>query len=272
MPSRSRPTPSKGVSGSKRQAAQQVARATQASRNAAPTTKVAAPVQSAGRAQEPKRSATAVVSPVGSDDSNTIRTRRAQREQAQVLAYQQRSTAGRRKKVTLIAAISVVVAVVIGVAIYAIVQNAQPAVPLPEVYQNPSASGQHVPEGSAVHWDYNPPSSGPHYPSPAPWGPYFSGLVPGTWVHNLEHGGVVILYNCPTPCAALQTQLQGVYDQIPIEPQFNEKKIVITPYAGLDHLLRVQAWGWTMPLDSVDTTLIDAFYRVHVDKGPEQIP
>lgn len=44
------------------------------------------------------------------------------------------------------------------------------------------------------------------------------------------------------------------------------------PYANLDHLFRVQAWGWTMPLDSVDTASINAFYQEHVNKGPEQIP
>ena len=59
---------------------------------------------------------------------------------------------------------------------------------------------------------------------------------------------------------------------MPYDGQFNEKKVIITPYANLDHLVRLQAWGWTLPLDTVDTAAIDAFYHEHVNKGPEVIP
>ena len=147
-----------------------------------------------------------------------------------------------------------------------------PSVTSNETQQPPTAAGIHVAEGSTIQYQYTPPSSGPHYPSPANWGVYPQELAPGTWVHNLEHGGIVVLYRCPTACTDLQTQLQTLYSQLPQEQQFQERKVIITPYANLDHLLRVQAWGWTMPLDSVDSTAIDAFYQKHVDKGPEQIP
>jgi len=147
-----------------------------------------------------------------------------------------------------------------------------PTVRLNQTEQPPSAAGIHVAVGSSIQYEYNPPSSGPHYPSPANWGIYPQALPPGTWVHNLEHGGIVLLYQCPSSCADVQAQLQTVYSQLPQEQQFHERKVVLTPYANLDHLLRIQAWGWTMSLDTVDTAAIDAFYNEHVDKGPEQIP
>jgi hypothetical protein len=147
-----------------------------------------------------------------------------------------------------------------------------PGVKLNETQEPPSAAGIHVAEGSVIHYDINPPSSGPHYPTPASWGVYPQALATGTWVHNLEHGGIVVLYQCPTTCAALQAQMQDLFTQTATESQFQERKLVTTPYPGLDHLIRVQAWGWTMPLDSVDTAAINAFYHEHVDKGPEQIP
>ena len=167
---------------------------------------------------------------------------------------------------------SLLLAVVVVVAL--IVRNVQasPGVKLNEIRQPPTAGGIHVAEGTSIHYDYNPPSSGPHYPSPASWGVYPQALAPGTWVHNLEHGGIVVLYQCPSSCTALQAQLQALYTQMPFDGQFQEKKVIITPFSNLDHLLRVQAWGWTMPLDTVDTAAIDAFYREHVNKGPEVIP
>jgi len=148
----------------------------------------------------------------------------------------------------------------------------KPAVLKGEVQQTPSASGIHVAAGTTIHYDYNPPSSGPHYPTPASWGVYPTALAPGAWVHNLEHGGIVVLYQCPSTCTNVQAQMQSLYTQMPFDGQFNEKKVIITPYANLDHPVRVQAWGWTMPLDTVDTAAINAFYHEHVNKGPEVIP
>ena len=44
--------------------------------------------------------------------------------------------------------------------------------------------------------NYNsfPPSSGPHFQTPAPWGIYEEPIKQTILVHNLEHGGIVIQY------------------------------------------------------------------------------
>src|ERR671937_1678402 len=82
--------------------------------------------------------------------------------------------------------------------------------------------GQEIPdEGTANHidpsttWTYKfyPPTSGPHYSvqgvAPANW-QTIGNLVEGQFVHNLEHGGIAIPYNCPTSqdCTTLQNQLE----------------------------------------------------------------
>src|SRR5579864_3213956 len=52
---------------------------------------------------------------------------------------------------------------------------------------------QHIQPGAQhVAYNSNPPSSGPHYPSPTPWGIKDSEVVDETLVHNEEHGGVII--------------------------------------------------------------------------------
>jgi len=69
--------------------------------------------------------------------------------------------------------------------------------------------GTQVPdEGPATHIDpsttatykFYPATSGPHYAqpvAPVPWRTV-STLVEGQYLHNLEHGGIAILYNCRT--------------------------------------------------------------------------
>src|SRR5438309_1483095 len=58
----------------------------------------------------------------------------------------------------------------------------------------PNEGWTHVPEGSAIAYRHNPPASGPHYPV---WARYriHAQVVPrGYWVHDLEHGALVLLY------------------------------------------------------------------------------
>ena len=52
----------------------------------------------------------------------------------------------------------------------------------------------HVPEGSAIAYVHNPPASGPHYPVWLRYEEFTSAQARGYWVHNLEHGAIVMLY------------------------------------------------------------------------------
>ena len=147
--------------------------------------------------------------------------------------------------------------------------------------------GTQVPdEGTASHidpsttWTYKfyPPTSGPHYSvqgsAPVPWKTVDT-LVEGQFVHNLEHGGIAILYNCPSgnDCTTLKNQLQNyVQNLAPAEPQFGEVKLVMTPYTrGMQKKIALVAWHYVEFLDSYDQAEITRFYENHVDQGPEQI-
>ncbi len=45
-----------------------------------------------------------------------------------------------------------------------------------------------------VNYNSYPPSSGPHFQTPAPWGIYEEPINQKILVHNLEHGGIIIQY------------------------------------------------------------------------------
>ncbi|HYM50988.1 MAG TPA: DUF3105 domain-containing protein [Candidatus Limnocylindrales bacterium] len=152
-------------------------------------------------------------------------------------------------------------------------------------YSGPTLGTQVADEGTPSHidpattWNYKnyPPTSGPHYAQPdgpAPW-QTDQAMREGTYLHNLEHGGIAILYNCPSgsDCTTLKNQLDAyVQNLVPAEPQFNEYKIVMTPYArGMTHKVALLAWHYIQFLDGYDQNAITKFYEDHVNQGPEHI-
>jgi Protein of unknown function (DUF3105) len=147
----------------------------------------------------------------------------------------------------------------------------------------PDEGRNHVDPSTTPTYKSYPPASGPHYSAqgiaPVPWQTIAtpsSPLVEGQYIHNLEHGGTAILYNCPSgsDCTTLVNQLQNyVQNLAPAELQFNEVKLVMTPYSrGMGtHKVALVAWDYIEFLDSYDQAEITRFYENHADKGPEQI-
>lgn len=140
--------------------------------------------------------------------------------------------------------------------------------------------------------DFNhyPPSSGTHYGDlVVPWGVYTdvntiplpSGLtfanisIEGMFVHNLEHGGVVFLYECPNnACPELQAQFQTLYDKAPLDDRFNSRKILALPYDAdkLDTPIVALAWGHQWNTNTFDEATLLQWNKRFVNQGPELAP
>jgi len=114
-------------------------------------------------------------------------------------------------------------------------------------------------------YDDLPPAGGDHNPCWAEWAVYDTELPDENWVHNLEHGGIVYLYDCPGGCEAEVAELQEIFDSR------EAGTVIVTPYAGLDGGFAVVAWGWRMVTDCFDRPAFDAFYDDHVDQAPESV-
>ena len=107
-----------------------------------------------------------------------------------------------------------------------------------------------------------PPAGGPHNPCWAAWGVHTEPVPDDNWVHNLEHGGVVFLYNCPDGCdadvegmTALATDLGGF--------------ALLTPYGDMDDKFAAVSFGMRLLTDCFDESAWRAFYEEHADHGPE---
>ena len=137
----------------------------------------------------------------------------------------------------------------------------------------------HVDPSTAPTYKFYPPASGPHYSAqgiaPVDW-QTIATLQEGQYIHNLEHGGIAILYDCPsgTDCTTLKNALENyVTNLAPVEPTYHEVKVVLTPYSrGMQKKVALVAWDYIEFLDGYDQAEITRFYENHVNQGPEQIP
>jgi hypothetical protein len=108
-----------------------------------------------------------------------------------------------------------------------------------------------------------PPTSGPHDPCWAPWGVHETEVRTENWVHNLEHGGVAFLYDCPEGCDAEVAELAAFVN--------GHSWALLMPYADGHKKFSVVAWGTRLESACFDMDALSAFYETHVNRAPESI-
>jgi hypothetical protein len=134
------------------------------------------------------------------------------------------------------------------------------------VQEMPDEGRDHVPEGTEVDYDSEPPTSGPHYPNWAPAGihnqnPPADELL----VHNLEHGHIVIFYE---PSLVTDESVQKI-SELTDEYDGQWDAVLAVPRPEMDVELTLTAWTYKMELEEFDEELIDAFVDAYRGKGPE---
>jgi hypothetical protein len=206
---------------------------------------------------------------------------RAGRRETQRRRYEEQTTLQRFR--TPIIAIAVI-AVVVGVSAFVFTSASAPVfactsidtVQQPAEGQlgqiQPDMGNQHVNQGDKITYPLCPPASGKHINksgygplSPRVYGPD-DNSVPNGWVHNLEHGGLVLLYSCDkgacddASLAALKDFSAGfppsTICQIPagtVGPVVARFEQMPTRYAAL-------VWNRVLYLDELDSAKVYEFY------------
>jgi Protein of unknown function (DUF3105) len=135
----------------------------------------------------------------------------------------------------------------------------------------------HVNPPQRIQYNHNPPTSGCHYnlgygTAPIQTGAYDREVQPEYWVHNLEHGYIVVLYNCPSGCQQQFTQLRQWYKGLPADPTgvVPYAKVVILPYAEMSVPFAALSWDWYDPIPVFSVKEVQRFYANHVGHGPER--
>ena len=121
----------------------------------------------------------------------------------------------------------------------------------------PIASREHIPDGQkALDYNSDPPTSGQHYDVPAEAGFYNEAPADETLVHNLEHGHVVIYYNCELisveECEPLKQQIKNSMSEAGLVRETRTIKLVAVPRPGMPNLITYTSWGRLYRADAFD--------------------
>jgi hypothetical protein len=121
---------------------------------------------------------------------------------------------------------------------------------------------------SPIAYESVPPISGPHYGTIANWAVYTEPLRYEQVLHNLEHGGVAIYYQCEQACPALVTQLEDI-----VAPYLaSGRKVLLLPnvptwkplynrpyHQDMETRIAVTTWHQIEKYNEVEPTKIQAF-------------
>jgi len=126
------------------------------------------------------------------------------------------------------------------------------------------------PSGTSPQWNTDPPTSGPHYATPAIFGRYEEELEPARVVHNLEHGGIFILYGNKVPDSTVE-QLIGFYDD-------HKTGTIMAPLNHLGEKFALGAWVVDGDIDNAflakctrfDQGAVSSFFETLQFRGPER--
>jgi hypothetical protein len=149
-------------------------------------------------------------------------------------------------------------------------------------YVQPDMGNSHVAVGTSVKYTYCPPASGRHYnqpgtagPIPArPYGPN-DVVIPEGWVHNLEHGGLVILYK---GAEADQAALRALYDAVPVspvcgfQPGGNAPGPVVARFDDMAWPYAALVWDRVLPMETLDQAAVLQLYATYGERtNPEKL-
>lgn len=161
---------------------------------------------------------------------------------------------------------------------------------------------------AAYQYNSNPPTSGPHLPTWVKAGVYDRPQSEGEFIHALEHGYVVVSYNCNvhlTEISNFQFLISKIYaheeegasqsadfvdPMIATGSAVNESegckmlvknltdlanrkklwKLIVVPRPQLDTTIALTAWNYVDKFDQYDAGRIERFIDYHRDQGPEK--
>lgn len=134
----------------------------------------------------------------------------------------------------------------------------------------PEASTTHVStcNSSACGNGLNPPTAGPHCPYPLSCQSYDTEQAPCFWIHNLEHGHAVFLYDCPDGCPDEIAKLEAARNQAKVGSN-GVRRALISPASGLPNRIAAIVWRRAYLADSADPDALRCLLQFQDQDAPE---
>ena len=140
------------------------------------------------------------------------------------------------------------------------------------------------------------PTSGDHFEDWTRAGVYDIPKEDGNLIHSMEHGYVIMSYNCDkkvtgyrlqgtvyahegeddeitesTGSASLSGDCHKLVDQLKaVYEKKGKRKLIVVPRPQMDSRIVLTAWNWIDKFDSFDEKRIENFIDTHRDQGPEK--
>jgi hypothetical protein len=111
-----------------------------------------------------------------------------------------------------------------------------------------------------VYPDY-PPAGGPHDPCWADWGVHDAPIPTERWVHNLEHGGIVYLYDPDAIEEGALSELQRFVSE--------HNRTLLAPAPDLPTPFAALAWGYRLLSSCVDLAVVEQYWTERFGLSPE---
>jgi len=131
-----------------------------------------------------------------------------------------------------------------------------------KVEEFPIEGREHVPIGTSVDYQTNPPTSGNHLAQPKEWGIFTNEIDDMQAVHSMEHGGIWISYQ------DINEEEIAVLEDIGKQ---NSQSTLVSPRSGNDNKIVVASWGKVMRLEIVDKALIQKYIDTYKNQSPEKL-
>lgn len=142
----------------------------------------------------------------------------------------------------------------------------------------PNFGATHHPVCTKLTYETNPPSSGDHWNIWAAFRSYTDPVPREMYVHNLEHGAIVMAYACGASCPEVPVAFEDAADAFGVDPlcagkpnSAKRSRIVITPDPLLDEPIGLAGWRATYVATCVDPPSLLDFVEKHYANGPENI-
>lgn len=139
------------------------------------------------------------------------------------------------------------------------------------------SAATHLPPCTPFDYPFLPPSAGPHFSVWANFGTYAAPVPWGFLVHAMEHGGVVLAYNCATSsdCDAVRTEFQAIIDARGVDPLCRMEdwpnRIIVVPDPTLSVPIAAVAWRNVYEATCLDPTSLRAFVDAHYGMATESL-
>jgi len=145
----------------------------------------------------------------------------------------------------------------------------------PDAIARTDQNRTHVDPSTKVTYQTNPPSYGPHYPSPASDGEYKPAGTPkvGYVVHAMEHGRVEYQYR-PGLAQADVKQLEALFNEADGQWAPGQMLLLFQNTTGMPYDVAATAWGHVLGCKTFNPRVFDAlrdFRLTYTNQGPEQL-